>query len=100
MLIQNRNLSIGLFALNNGKIVHFTRTLDRNNKTTTLGIELFESDGKYIGYSPIVDNSLANDSVFDDEFLWIDKDNQLYVRSYKNGYPIIRIVRLVYQGMD
>lgn len=95
-LIQHRNMSQGLFALNDGSIVHFTRSLDRGEKTTTFGIELFNADGKYLGYCPIsrdLHNNTENET-YNHEVMWKDNKDQFYVHAFSAGYSIIRVMRL------
>jgi len=97
-LVQSRNLSKGLIVFNNGVIAHFTRTLDKNEKGTTFGVELFDNKGSYLGYGTIQKNSVKDfNQNFIDEILWKDKIDRIYTRSFnRDGFQIIEVFRLEY----
>lgn len=96
-LAQQRNISNGLFSLNDGRIVHFSRTLDRNRKSTTFGIELWDNKGKFVGYGEIQKSSSGStEQNYFDEVLWKDENDHFYIRAFnKEGFQIIQVVKLV-----
>ena len=94
-----QNISKGIFIMNNGIIVHFYQTTYYRKNKFTFGVEFFETNGNYIGYSPLCNYSLDenNDDVINDRVLWKDKDDRFYVVASKNDFPIIRVMRLKYK---
>lgn len=101
-LAQMLNISKGIFALSDGKIVHFVWS--RNKKKSELGIELFEHDGKYIGYDLIGSAEKENHDLANEFFtfkpLWKDKNDYFYYRMTKNGFPVIIKAKLDFQIQD
>ncbi len=90
--VRMQNMSRGLFAMNNGTIVHFSVTRSSEEEIID-GVELFEPDGTYIGYGQFENHSMAM------EVLWKDKDDRFYIRD-SMGFSKIRVMSLEYQKID
>ena len=90
-------VNMGIFLLNDGKIVHFFLT--KKDKYIFYA-EIFNKNGDYIGVgcgSFINFQSYENkDYVPIDGILWKDKDDKFYVRALVNGLPAVRVLQLKY----
>ena len=89
--VQRLNQSTGLFVLNDGVIIHFIRTLNKND-VYNFSIELFSHDGQFLGHTITArehQNLLQYAAV-----LWKDKDDKFYLYAYVDGIPFISVVKL------
>jgi hypothetical protein len=92
--IYVNNRSVGLFRLENNKIVHFSFINDGKNKAI-LGVDMFGKNGEHVGYGPVRNFLLKGNPIFSIEVLWKDKDDRFYVCDTRE-FSMIRIVRLQY----
>lgn len=90
VLIQKR--SLGLFLLSDGRLVHFTKM--GKGVARTYGVELFSADGNFEGYFPIEGYQSTTENPLKLTPLAIDQNDQFYVTDDKNGFPVVRIVKL------
>ncbi len=95
--VQNRSLAI--FILDDGKIIHFTRRRISKNKWI-MAAELFERNGRFIGYCEVKDDLTLNfnegDTPIFNEILWYDK-GIVYGNALSNYSPVVRTARLGYE---
>jgi hypothetical protein len=98
-LVRVQNRSLGIFELEDGKIIHFTRK--RKSKTNwIMAAELFERDGQFIGSGEVKDNLIFNfdegDTPIFNEILYYNK-GLMYGNALSNYSPIVRVARLNYR---
>ena len=96
---QYQNRSLAIFILDDGKIIHFTRRRVSKDKWI-MAAELFERNGRFIGYCEVEDNLTLNfnegDTPIFNEILWCDK-GIVYGNALSNYSPIVRAARLKYK---
>lgn len=63
--VRLKSLSLGLFVLEDGKVVHFV--MKDNEEIREIGVELFGADRNFLGYKPIKTDSTLYD---DDRMKW------------------------------
>ena len=98
-LVRVQNRSLGIFELDDGKIIHFTR--QRKDKTKWFMVaELFERDGRFIGSGEVLDNLILNfeegDTPIFNEILGYD-EGLVYGNALSNYSPIVRAARVEYK---
>ena len=93
------NTSLGLFRLQDDRIVHFTKV--EFGRQRNFGVEVFDGDGQLVGYGaiekiPLTAQGIAN--LFLD-IVWKDELDRFYVidRTYQ---PVIRVVELEIRPTD
>ena len=93
------NTSLGLFRLQDDRIVHFTKV--EFGRQRYFGVEVFDGDGQLVGYGaiekiPLTAQGIAN--LFLD-IVWKDELDRFYVidRTYQ---PVIRVVELEIRPTD
>lgn len=95
MNVRLKSLSLGLFVLEGGKIVHFV--MKDNEEVREIGVELFGADRDFLGYKPIKTDSILYD---DDRMKWSfikdfnGKDTYYTNEVDKNGEAEIVVFRL------
>lgn len=93
--VRLKSLSLGLFILEDGKIVHFV--MKDNEEIREIGVELFGADKDFLGYKPIKTDSTLYD---DDRMKWSfikdfnGKDTYYTNTIDKNGEAQIIVFRL------
>lgn len=89
------NESRGVFALNDGRIVHFTVIENRNDQV--FGVELYSAEGEFLGYSPLehfqTTGSADDSDIFPVYVSWKDDADRFYVRDHR-GLPVVRVIEL------
>ena len=93
------NTSLGLFRLQDDRIVHFTKV--EFGRQRYFGVEVFDGDGQLVGYGaiekiPLTAQGIANLFL---EIAWKDKLDRFYVID-RTDQPVIRVVELEIQPMD
>jgi len=93
------NTSLGLFRLQDDRIVHFTKV--EFGRQRYFGVEVFDRDGQLVGYGaikkiPLTAQGIANLFL---EIAWKDEQDRFYVidRTYQ---PVIRVVELEIRPTD
>lgn len=93
-----RRYSLGLFCLNDDKIVNFVFT--RKDSEQTIGVEIFQPDGQFMGYAPVEFRHLEGSrsgSSRAPSIIGMDHDDRFYMVDYGSGPPVIRVMRLEYE---
>lgn len=98
-----RSSSRGLFALQDGSLVHFTTQFEGKDELDDnyFGVEVFDPNGVFIGSGPV-----QNMEPFDKdersiiEVLWCDKEDRFYLTDHRNDFPVLRVMRLEYEVED
>ena len=93
------NTSLGLFRLQNDRIVHFT--FAEFGEERFFGVEVFDGNGQLTGYGaiekvPLVAQGIAN--LFLD-IVWKDELDRFYIVD-RTDEPVIRVVELEYHPAD
>ena len=94
--VLNR-ISIAVWQLRNGEIVHFVVLRDENEKWN-LGMELFHKSGQYKGYGLVDNFEFVDDKKVKAVLLWKDIMDRFYFADYQAGFPVIRRMSLSYQA--
>ena len=87
------NTSLGLFRLQDDRIVHFTKV--EFGRQRHFGVEVFDRDGQLVGYGaiekvPLTAKGIANLFL---EVVWKDELDRFYVID-RMDHPVIRVVEL------
>ncbi len=82
------NHSLGLFQLDNGKIVHFTYIENKEGTKRSLGVEVYDQNMNPIGYAPLKVFRFNPDNwwLINWDSLWKGKNDRFYVIDNK-GIP-------------
>ena len=93
------NTSLGLFRLQDDRIVHFTKV--EFGRQRYFGVEVFDRDGQLVGYGaikkiPLTAQGIANLFL---EIAWKDEQDRFYVID-RTDQPVIRVVELEIRPTD
>lgn len=95
-----RHSSRGLFALQDGRLVHFTVRFEGEDELDDayLDVEVFDSNGTFIGSGPVLNmEPFGNDEQPIIEVLWRDENDRFYLTDHRGGFPVLRVMRLEYK---
>lgn len=98
-----RSSSRGLFALQDGSLVHFTTQFEGKDELddSIFGVEVFDPNGAFIGSGPVQNmESFDKDERSIIEVLWCDKEDRFYLTDHCSGFPVLRVMRLEYEVED
>ncbi len=93
------NTSLGLFRLQDGRIVHFT--FSEFGKERVFGLEVYDGDGQLTGYGVIekVPLSAQGTANLFQSIVWKDERDCFYIID-RTEEPVIRVVELEYRPTD
>lgn len=85
--------------LHDGRVIHFT--MRERKKKKFLALEVFETDGRLLGYGKVDIANYPAASSGEPFYFWahtLDDQDRLYVsRASDSGAPMVSVYRLVYE---
>lgn len=89
--------SLGLFILSDGRLVHFSKI--GNKEERTYGVEVFSKEGTYQGYFPIEGYVATGADPIVMVPLAVDQMDRFYIADIQKGVPVLRVVKLEFDGL-
>jgi hypothetical protein len=94
------SMSRGLFALEDGSLIHFA-TLVNAWDETVLYAELYAPDGSFIGYGPVRGYPPSKPgAVYYVHVLWYEGEGVFFVTDMQDGYPVVRRATMSIDGYE